>query len=359
MAKTSKAKKVNKPTDPGTVRIKTKDLRVYEKTKTSWKQSSSEQPNAMLVIKLFKVNKNFAVLKDKKNPEFLKGQLSPKGQAQGARINILPNGKKLDKAFSLFAPELTIHDERSRRHWNVIYKNPGGNYSYVYTLEKKKEFANKKYKVVEEFEKCHSKLDHSTYNALGDENDQMALPMYTLLKTYMRVGNEIYYKINRHAGLKTLKKDNITIDGDCVTFRYIGKDGVPMCIKEKFPNLYISRLQKLLDSTDERSFVFLNRDTGRHISDDQFKDAFKRYCGKEFYPHIVRSYYATLKVKEFLKKNASPTKDQVRLLFISIAQKLGHKRFVKKDGEWKESYTVTINHYIRPELIQKIKVLMK
>ena len=36
------------------------------------------------------------------------------------------------------------------------------------------------------------------------------------------------------------------------------------------------------------------------------------------------------------------------------ANKLGHKKFSKKTGEWHPSYTITIAHYIDPTLIDKI-----
>ena len=201
----------------------------------------------------------------------------------------------------------------------------------------------------------YPKLTRNAYNALKDENDHLALPMYTLLTTYMRIGNEIYYKANRHKGLATLKKDNVSIDGNNVLFNYIAKDGVPTSLKSRFPNIYISRLQKVLSSTDKTSFIFVNKRTGHPLSDDHFKEAFKRYCGREFYPHIVRSYYATEQVRKFLRTHKVATKEDVRSLFLSIAEKLGHKRFAKKDGVWKESYNVTVNHYIKPELVKKVK----
>ena len=81
-----------------------------------------------------------------------------------------------------------------------------------------------------------------------------------------------------------------------------------------------------------------------------------KYCGKEFYPHIVRSYYATRKARRFLKTNKVFKKVDVQRLFISIARKLGHKRYMKNDGIWKECYNVTINHYIQPALVEKIKL---
>jgi DNA topoisomerase IB len=339
----------------GTLRIKADNLRVYEKTTKFWRKSYREFPSASFVINLYRANGAFKSLIDKKDPMFLKGQISSKGVPGGARIKFLPDGKELDKAFSLFAPELTIHDERSNHHWNVIYRNPGGTFSYLYTLEKKRKFVTKKYQVVKEFEECYPKLERNTYKALEDESDHLAVPMYTLLKTCMRVGNETYYKINRHQGLRTLKKGDIIIKGNDVTFDYIAKDGVPTCIRSVFPSIYVKRLKKILRTVDDYGFVFTNGSTGGPIQDSQFKDAFKRYCGKEFYPHIVRSYYATIKAKEFLEKTKSPTKEDMKNLFFSIAGKLGHKCFARAEGVWKDSYSVTINHYINPDLVNKIK----
>jgi hypothetical protein len=343
---------------PGTIRIKTSNLGVYEKTKKSWEKSSEIFPEAMLIIKLFKKNKRFPVLVDKKNPRFLKGQLAPNGMTQGARIDVLPNGKKLSKAFSLFAPHLMIHDETTKYHWDIIYKNTGGTYSYLYTLDKVKEFRRKKYRVVEEFEKHWPKLMLGVYDALKDRDDYMVLPMLTLLKTYMRVGNEIYYKLHRHKGLVTMKKEDINVEGKKVTFTYIGKGGVPTSITAVFPQVYINRLENLLEGIDNSSFVFTNPDTGHPLREEHFRKAFKKYCGKEFYPHIVRSFYATRRVKKFLAGSEPMTKENVRKLFYSIAEILGHKRFIKKDGTWRESYTVTVNHYVQPEIMEKIKLAL-
>jgi DNA topoisomerase IB len=340
---------------PGTVRIKASDLKVYEKTKASWKRSSRLFPETLLIIKLFRKNKRFDALIDKKRPEFLKGQLAPNGMAQGARIDILPNGKKLNKAFSLFAPHLMIHDENSKHHWDVIYQNTGGTYSYLYTLDKIRKSKNKKYQMVKEFEKCYPKLKNKVYEALKDEKDYLALPMYTLLKTCMRIGNEIYYKLRRHKGLSTMKKGDIKISGRRISFCYIGKGGIPTNVTDTFPKIYVERLQGLLDRTDEAAFIFTYGNKRHPINEEHFRAAFKKYCGREFYPHIVRSFYATSRVKKMLRKGKSIEKKEVDSLFYSIARKLGHKRFVKKEGVWRENYTVTINHYVQPEILEKVK----
>jgi hypothetical protein len=341
----------------GTVRVKANYLKAYEKTGTGWKPVKKEFPELTLAAKLFKAHNKFSELIDKKNSKFLKGQLSPKRQQQGARINILPNGEVLTKAYSLFAPHLKIHDQISHDHWDVIYQNKGGTWSYVYTQKKLKLHKAQKYKKVEEFDKNYSKLLKNASKSLSDKEDFMSVPMYTLLKTYMRVGNETYFKAHKHKGLTTLTKRDIKIKGDTVNFNYVGKDGVPIEKSHKFPTRYIARLRLLLGEKRKNDFVFAK---GRHpLSEHDFKSAFIRYCGHEFYPHIVRSYYATSKVKSFLAKNRKITKDEMEELFLSIAHDLGHRIFNKKKQEWKEHYTVTVNNYIQPELVDKIRLRIR
>ena len=336
----------------GTIRVKVKNLKSYKKTATGWKLYKKEFPELLNVVKLFKAHRKLNHLIDTKNSQFLKGQLSSQGLAQGARINILPNGKKLEKAFSLFSPHLKIHDQFSHDHWDVLYQNKGGTWSYVYTLEKRKNHQNKKYKKVEEFEKKYSLLESNVAKALLDKKDLMAVPIHTLLKTYMRVGNEIYFKSHKHKGLTTLTKNDVKVQGNLVTFNYVGKDGVPIKILQKFSTNYIRRLNQLLKSKNQ--FIFSK--SGKTLNEHDFSTAFKKYCGSEFYPHIVRSHYATMMVKRFLAKKQKITKENVEKLLKKIAHNLGHKKFNKKTQEWQEHYTVTVNNYIQPELLKKIKV---
>jgi len=353
----SKRPTEQKPIPLQTIRIKAKDLHAYKKTKNGWRKAKIFLPEAIHAVKLFKAHKKFDVLIDKKDSRFLKGMLLKDGSTRGARINILPDGQRLDKAFSLFAKHLTFHDEESHDHWDVLYQNKGGTFSYVYTLEKKARLTQKKYKQVQNFARYYSKLYENVCHGLRDEQDYLAVPMYTLLKTFMRIGNQIYYRAHGHKGLTTIKKHDIKIDGNNVFFNYVGKDGVPLNIKQFFPITYIKRLESMLKNLDDHSFVFTNPKTGNPLSEQQFKKAFERYCGKEFYPHIVRSYYATTMVKQFLKTHKNPSKEEVNNLLLSIAAKLGHKKFDKKQAEWKEDYTVTLNNYVQPELAQRIKSL--
>lgn len=339
----------------GTIRVK-KGLCAYKKTKTSWKKIKFDLTNLKKVVKLFKAHKAFDVLVDKKDSRFLKGQLSPEGSEQGARINVLPDGRRLNKAFSLFSKNLVVHDQSSDEHWDVIYQNKGGTFSYVYTLDKILKSKQAKYKKVNAFEKIYPKLKNNVLLGLK-KKEFLALPLYTLLETHMRVGNEIYYKAHGHKGLSTLKRKDVKIAGNKVTFSYIGKDGVPQNIVKEFPSVYINRLKEQLKGLKKDSFVFCE---GIHpLKEQKFKQAFKMYCGKEFYPHIVRSYYATSRVEEFLKENRKPSKEETKAFLLSVADGLGHKKLSKKTGDWEDSYTVTLNHYIEPALSEKIRGFIK
>ncbi len=342
----------------GTVRVK-KDLKAYEKTRTGWKKSAKKFPGLVQAVKLFKAHKNFDALVDMKNPLFLKGQVSREGQIQGARITVLPGGEKIDKAYSLFAEHLTFHDQDSHDHWDVLFQNKGGTWAYCYSEKKRLEHKNRKFKKVHAFDKVHSVLKKNVENALKDKNDHLAVPMYTLLTTYMRIGNETYYKAHGHSGLTTLTKSNVSVKKDIVTFNYFGKDGVPRNIVHKFPKAYIARLQAMLKPLKKSEFVFHSCKTKRPLQEQQFKKAFKHYCGKEFYPHIIRSHYATKQVQNFLKGKRKAAKEEVNALFLDIAAHLGHKKFVKKENKWKDNYSVTVSHYIQPELFERVKKITK
>lgn len=345
----------------GTIRIRSRDFVPVEKTVNSWKKSNFDMNHALLVIKLFKGHQNLDILIDKKNPEFLKGQLSFDKKIQGARIDVLPNGEILDKAYSLFSPNLTIHDESSHDHWDVLYQNPNGLFAYVYTQKKIKANKKAKFKKVDDFKKHHLKLKKNVHKALSDYSDTTAIPMFTLLKTYMRIGNEIYFRTHGHKGLSTLQKKDVTIhdNENKVTFEFLAKDGVPMTITEEFPEEYMYRLKLLLRQLSRDSFLFTTKKTGHTLSDSHFKHAFFKYCGKEFYPHIVRSFFATNEIKKFLSSKNKPTKQETRNICLKIAHKLGHRKFDKKKGEWKESYAVTLNNYVQPDLATKIKKILK
>jgi hypothetical protein len=343
-----------------TIRILTKTLSPVTKTKSGWKKSKIDLPKTFTAIHLFKKNRLLKELIDPKDSKFLKGGLTSEGKPFGARITTLPSRNTLDKPFPLFAEDLTIHDESSNTHWDVIFKNPTGKYSYLYTLKKKNKAKNKKFSAVNNFEKNLIKINRAINKRIKEKDNTIDLAIRTLLQTKMRVGNEVYYKAHGHTGLTTLKKSDIKINGNKVTFSFISKDGVPQKITTKFSKDYINNLQRVLNKSKKSDFIFTNK-SKQPLKDRNFSKAFKEYCGEEFYPHIVRSHYATKKAEKFLKahKNKKISKGEINKLFNHIAEKLGHKKYSKNEKKWKTDYNATVHYYIRPDFVEKILKLGK
>lgn len=342
--------------EEGTIRIKIKNLQPVIKTNKGWKNIDYDTKNIKKIVNLFKSHNNLDKLIDSRDENFLKGFFTKDKIVRGERINILPNGKELTKAYSLLSPMLTIHDEDSHVHWDVIFQNPNGSLSYLYTKEKEEISKKKKYSLVDEFKKVLPILEKNIDEAL-EKGEFMALVIETLLKTYMRVGNELYYKKDGHKGLTTLKKKDIKIKNPEVTYSYIGKNGVPQKITKKFSQLYLLFLRERLNKLEKEDFVFSDR-KGQPLKTKDFEAAFKKYCGIGFYPHIVRSYYATTALENFLKENKNPTKKEIIEVYTEIASALGHKKFSKKKNEWQPSYTVTIAYYVSPKIIKKLDNLV-
>ncbi len=328
-------------------RIRFLDLSVCKINGTKYLKSKLKFPEAVKVAELFKKNGNLNLIRDGK---FLFGEFRD-GKTIGKRIDILPNGEKLSKGFPLFASKLMIHDEKSHGHWDVIFKNTSGSFNYLYSLDKMRISKEKKFDLVDDFERCLPRLKRNLMKALGESD--IILAMLVLLKTRMRVGSEIYYKRNRHKGLTTLKKKNINISGNNVTFDFIGKDGVPQVITERFGKKVVNELIRVLDNKDDDDFVFLNP-MGKIFRDVEFEAEFERFCGERFYPHIVRSHFATREIEKFLDKGRGDPKK----FCLDLAGKLGHKKFSKKNDSWVNSYEVTLHHYIRPDLVEKIKMMV-
>ncbi|MCK4649664.1 hypothetical protein KAT36_00375 [Candidatus Pacearchaeota archaeon] len=325
-------------------RIRFSDLAVCEVEGKSCRKSRVKFPEALRVARLFRKHGNLGLIRDGR---FLMGEFCDKGKVIGKRIDVLPDGTKLSRAFSLFAPRLAVHDERSCGHWDVIFENPSGSLCYVYSLDKVRISREEKFRRVYDFERCLPRLRRNLMRALGE--DDLALAMLVLLKTRMRVGSEIYYKRNRHKGLTTLKKKDVRISEKRVRFDFIGKDGVPQRIEEDFPESIVGELKRVLRKRKRDDFVFVGK-SGRTLRDTDFERAFEKYCGVRFYPHIVRSHFATREVEMFLRRGQG----DVKKFCLRLAGKLGHKRFSKKSGLWEDSYEVTLHHYVRPDLVEQL-----
>ena len=340
---------MKKDFDIGTKRINSASHKLCIKTSTSWDYVDELSEGLKRIISQYSKNKNLHYLIDEKHPEFLKGSLSPENKILGERIKLLPDGSQIARAgFSLFAKNLRFNNDPDHE-WDVCYENTSGLKTYLYSEDKIHLEQEKKFKLVQKFSEQYDKIISNVENNL-DKIEYLAL--YTLLKTFIRVGNYDYYLKNSHKGLTTLQKRDFLVEGEIVVFDFIGKDGVPHHIKKEFSEEYIVKLKKILSSRKKNEFVFTGL-RGKPIHSEDFSSIFFNITQEHFYPHIIRSHHADSRCLDYL--NGKIEIQDPEKLFFEIAKDLGHKKYNKKKEQWEISPSITIKNYIYPEYAKCIK----
>ena len=95
----------------------------------------------------------------------------------------------------------------------------------------------------------------------------------------------------------------------------------------------------------------------------ELKDKIKEFCEArdwdKFHNAKELAIALSIEASELLEIFRWKSSEEVKSLFLSIASKLGHKKFAQKENVWKENYTVTLNHYIEPRLVERVKGLVR
>lgn len=347
--------------EEGSRKIKISDNNKYIFQNNEWKYTDAISSEIKKIIDLYATKENISLLIDKITGKFIKGHIDKHKKISGARIKHLPSGKELARGgFSIFAKNLAINKNK-KLLWDICYENTSGLKTYLYSTDKVELERKKKSKTVDKFTLEHKNILKNVENDLQKTKETKYLALLTLLKTHMRVGNLHHYNNLKHKGLTTLQKKDIKINkktNQC-TFSFIGKDGVPQEITKKFPAYYIETLNKKLKTLKKDEFVFTSKKTSKPIHSSTFSNILFSYTNKHFYPHIIRSFYADLTCKNFItnNKNKKISKKEVETCFLEIAANLGHKKFNKKNNQWEINFKVTIENYIRPEYVEKMKSL--
>ena len=340
----------------GTKKVKTKDLKQYSKKGSKWIINSDMSDSTKKTIELYSNNKKIEHLIDTFVNEFLRGHVTPDNQIGGGRVKVLPTGKKLARGgFSIFAKNLKFNQD-NLTDWDVCYDNVSGLKTYLYSEDKLHLEQDRKAKLVDKFSAKYSLILEKLEKDIKNLQTIDYLALYALLFTKIRVGHLEYFKHLGHKGLTTLQKKDITITGNNINFKFLGKDGIPQNITKQFPYYYVNIFKKILIKKKNDDFVFANSN-GTPLHSDTFSKILFKYTGEHFYPHIIRSHYADTESKKFLNNHKKSNKQEVLNEFKLIAAELGHKKFNKKKNEWDLDYNVTVANYIRPKYSEKMKAL--
>ncbi len=346
--------------EEGTKKIHATDMNEYVFLNKNWMVSKQTSDNIKKIIQKYLTKENINLILDDIYNKFIKGHLNQHGQVSGSRIRHLPTGKELAKGgFSIFAKNLTFNKNK-RYLWDVSYENTSGLKTYLYSIDKIHLEKKKKAKIVDEFIEEYPNIIKKLEKDLKKTKKNKYLALYTMLHTYIRVGNLHHYKHLKHKVLTTLEKKDIKINNDnTCEFKFIGKDGVPQHIKKEFPEFYIKILKSKLEKLKNNEFVFTDEKTNLPLHSSDFSDILYRYTKKHFYPHIIRSFYADLTCKRFIDENKRKKlkRKHVNDCFLEIAANLGHKKYNKETKDWEVNFKITLDNYIRPKLVERMKKL--
>ena len=163
-------------------------------------------------------------------------------------------------------------------------------------------------------------------------------------KTYIRVGNNSYEKMNGSYGLTTLKDKHVIISKDNILFCFTGKKGIEHTIKLKDRRL--AKIVKQCRDIPGKNLFQYYTETGdkKTIDSGMVNNYIKEATGEEFSAKDIRTWAGSLQAIEYLRaacdaKNKMKEDISVPAMLEEVSRKLGNTR------------TVCKKYYIHPVLI--------
>jgi len=172
----------------------------------------------------------------------------------------------------------------------------------------------------------------------------LALVVYLLETTLIRVGNEEYRKKNHSYGLTTFRDHHVRIRGDVVSFDFLGKSKKRHHVE--IHNRKLARImKKCRDLPGEILFQYRTPDGGRHaVTSNDVNAYLKEITGSDLTAKDFRTWAATLHVAVELKrregKNTAELKRNLRDAIRTVSQRLGNTPAICKSS------------YIHPSLME-------
>ncbi len=176
------------------------------------------------------------------------------------------------------------------------------------------------------------------------EKKVLATVLSLMERTYIRVGNAEYEKMNGSFGLTTLKDKHVKITGSKITFAFKGKRGISHNI-----SLQNKRLAKAVkdcrDIPGKELFQYYTESGERRAVDSSMLNNYiKEATGADFSAKDFRTWAGSLQMLRCLKclekvETAAQRKSNIIAALNEVSQKLGNTR------------TVCKKYYVHPGII--------
>jgi DNA topoisomerase-1 len=178
-----------------------------------------------------------------------------------------------------------------------------------------------------------------------DEKKVIAAVISLMERTYIRVGNAEYEKMNGSHGLTTMRDKHVSFDGKGVSFSFKGKKGIYHNITLRNKKL-AHIVQQCRDIPGKELFQYYDSDGQRHPVDSGMVNQYiKEHTGDSFTAKDFRTWAGCLNALRAFKtiglyNNATECKRNINLALDEVSSKLGNTR------------TVCKKYYVHPGLIR-------
>ena len=163
-------------------------------------------------------------------------------------------------------------------------------------------------------------------------------------KTYIRIGNTEYEKMNGSYGLTTLKDKHVTINGSTIRFSFKGKKGINHDITLNNKRL-AKTVKQCRDIPGKELFQYYDRDGSRQAVDSGMVNSYIRNAsGHDFTAKDFRTWAGSLFALERLcgigkANNPSHAKKNINLILNDVSKRLGNTASICK------------KYYVHPTLL--------
>jgi DNA topoisomerase-1 len=173
----------------------------------------------------------------------------------------------------------------------------------------------------------------------------LATVLSLMERTYIRVGNSGYEKMNGSYGLTTLKDKHVAINGDKMIFSFKGKKGVHHNITLKNKKL-AKTVKECRDIPGKELFQYYDEENNRKVIDSGMVNHYiKEATGMDFTAKDFRTWAGSLHALHALRSigeaiTESEKKKNIIIMLDTVSGKLGNTR------------TVCKKYYVHPGLIK-------
>lgn len=185
---------------------------------------------------------------------------------------------------------------------------------------------------------------HNLHDERLEKRKILATVVWLLEHTFIRIGNEEYFKENNSFGLTTLRNRHVHVKGSRIFFSFKGKSGVLSQIEVTNPTV-AKTIKKCIELPGYELFQFVDAEGNRHVIDSEDVNLFlKDLTNHDFSAKDFRTWGATkLSANNFYHIGDA---DSEKLLKKNIAETV--KKVAK---HLNNTVSVCRNYYIHPAVI--------